>query len=1122
MLPDWGVLLVALAYILGLFGIAYVVDRRARAGQTIIDSPVVYSLSLAVYATSWTFYGSVGRAAASGVGFLPIYLGPTLMALLWWFVLRRTVRVAKTNSITSIADFLGSRYGQSALLGGTVAAIAVVGITPYIALQLKAISQSWDVLLRYPDVIPASGSRPFYADTAFGAAVLLTLFCMMFGARDLDSSRRHEGLVATIAFESLVKLLAFLAVGVFVTFGVFGGPSDIFGQVAASAAYAHLLGGDAAFSYGDWLALTWLSMMAIMLLPRQFHMAVIGNTRESHIKTAMWMFPSYLLLINIFVLPIAFGGLLSFPGAPPTAADYFVLTLPLSHQQQGLALLVFVGGLSAATGMVIVESIALSTMILNNLVVPWLVRLGRSRDISGLLINSKRLAIALTIFLGFGFHHLIGESYTLVNIGLISFAAVAQFAPAFFGGLYWRRATRPGALAGLTAGFLIWCYTLLLPAFVRSGWVAPGILEVGPFGIGWLRPEGLFGVSGIGFWANTVFWSLACNLGLFTVVSLWTKPTGLEVTQAERFVGALDAPSGSAAVVPPASAEPVRQLAPAAVQAFTPERMEALVAKFMGRERAAAAFQAFFAERGIRDRARMTEAERRDLTGLAERLLSGAVGTASVQAILEGLGAGAPDRVEAIVDLFGSVSQSLEQSREELQRRVRELSLLNEATQRIAATLDPQVMMDRVLELVDREFEFERLTVRLLDPDGLLRIKSQVGLPSDSDFSAGDPVSRETTFGQSFLENRVIVVEDTALIQRPLALPTPDTPVPGSFVHTPIAVDERPVGVLSAYLAAGRVRFSPELLQFFRTLAGELGLGLRNAQTYRALDDLSRELELKVQQRTAELEQANQRLQELDRLKSEFVATVSHELRTPMTSIRSLSESLLSGLESGNLDLETQRQILAIIVQENQRLSRLINQILDLSKIEAGEMTWQLELLDLGDVAVQAVASNRALFADKEIVLSVATPTGPTPVLADRDKLIQVMTNLLSNAAKFTDRGGRVHVQTRRQGGRGVVEVQDNGVGLRPDQLRSVFEKFRQGGHTLTAKPEGTGLGLPISREIVERHGGTLTASGAPGQGSCFQMALPLARSEAELAPGTAPALTESKAPAASGTSPRR
>ena len=332
MLTAWGVLSVALAYVLGLFAIAYWGDRRARDGRSVIDTPLIYSLSLAVYCTSWTFYGSVGRAVASGVGFLPIYLGPTLMALLWWFVLRKTVRIAKANSITSLADFLGARYGQSALLGGVVAVMMVVGITPYIALQLKAISQTFEVLVRYPEVpavLVPSASRPFYADTAFGTAVILIAFGIMFGARDLDSSRRHEGLVATIAFESLVKLLAFLAVGAFVTYGVFGGVGDLLGHVAGRPEYARMLGGDPAFSYGDWAGPHLAQHDGDHVpAPSVPHGRGRQHAASAISRPAMWMFPAYLLLINLFVLPIAFAGLLTFPGAGPTAADYFVLTLP--------------------------------------------------------------------------------------------------------------------------------------------------------------------------------------------------------------------------------------------------------------------------------------------------------------------------------------------------------------------------------------------------------------------------------------------------------------------------------------------------------------------------------------------------------------------------------------------------------------------------------------------------------------------------------------------------------------------------------------------------------------------------------------------------------------------------
>jgi phosphoserine phosphatase RsbU/P len=1082
MLTAWGIASVALVYVLGLFAIAYYVDRRAREGRSLIDNPAIYSLSLAVYCTSWTFYGSVGRAVASGVGFLPIYLGPTLMAVGWWWILRKTVRIAKANNITSIADFLGSRYGQSTVLGGVVAVITVVGITPYIALQLKAISQTFEVLLRYPavvtELIPSAG-RPFWADTAFGTAIVLSAFSIMFGARDLDSSRRHEGLVATIAFESLVKLLAFLAVGAFVTYVAFDGFVDIFDRIAQRAEYARLLGGDPTFSYGDWAALTWLSMMAILFLPRQFHMAVIGNTREAHIRTAMWMFPVYLLLINVFVLPIAFGGLLTFPGAPATAADYFVLTLPMARQQEALALFAFIGGISAATGMVIVESIALSTMILNNLVVPWLVRLGMTRDISSLLLNSKRLAIAFTIFLGYTYYHLIGESYTLVNIGLISFAAVAQFAPAFFGGLYWRRATRAGALAGMAAGFAVWGYTLLLPSFVRSGWVAESLIGAGPFGIDWLRPEQLFGVAGMGFWAHTVFWSLAFNVAAFALVSLYTWPSPLEVTQADRFVGAF-------------GREPTRVPAPLTGQELTPARLEALVAKFIGRDKTQTAFQEFFAARGGRDDTALTKSDRRELREFAERALSGAVGTASAQAILEGAGQGEPGRFETIFDVFGRVSQSLEQSQEDLQRRVRELSLLNEATRRIASTLDPRQMMDGVVELLRREFEFEILMIRLRDPDDRLRIKSAAGLSADADLAGGDPASRETYFGECFLDNRVVAVEDATQIRRAVVLPASDVAAPRSFVHAPIAVEERPIGVLSAYSSTAGVYFSPEFLQFFRTLAVQLGLGIQNAQRYRELGDLSRELEEKVRLRTAELEAANQRLTELDRLKSDFVSTVSHELRTPLTSIRSLSESLLSGVASDDVPRELQARFLTIISEESQRLSRMINQLLDLSRIEAGKMEWRMESLDLDEVVDHTVKANRALFGGKGIAVAIESAQQPLPVLADRDKIIQVVTNLLSNAVKFTPEGGRVAVRTLLGAGQAVVEVEDTGTGIPADQLDSIFEKFRQVGDTLTAKPEGAGLGLPISREIVQHHGGSLTVRSTVGHGSCFRMALPL------------------------------
>jgi Na+/proline symporter len=342
------IVVISFAYVGLLFAIAYYGDKRADAGRSIIANPYIYTLSLAVYCTSWTFYGSVGRAATSGIGFLPIYLGPTLMAALWWYVLLKMIRISKAHRITSIADFIASRYGKSHVLGGLVTIIAVLGIVPYIALQLKAISASFSTILQYPEnLVPVtSEALPFLQDNTFYVAMLLAAFTILFGTRNLDATERHEGLVAAIAFESVVKLVAFIAVGIFVTFGMFDGFDDLFSKAAAVPELnALLVQGGAAGNYTTWASLTVLSMLAVILLPRQFQVAVVENVNERHLNKAIWLFPLYLLAINIFVLPIALGGLMHFP-AGTVDADTFVLTLPLSEQKTWLALLAFVGGLS--------------------------------------------------------------------------------------------------------------------------------------------------------------------------------------------------------------------------------------------------------------------------------------------------------------------------------------------------------------------------------------------------------------------------------------------------------------------------------------------------------------------------------------------------------------------------------------------------------------------------------------------------------------------------------------------------------------------------------------------------------------------------------------------------------
>lgn len=906
------VVLVSLCYLGVLFAIASFGDRRADAGRSIIASPYVFALSIAVYCTSWTFFGSVGRAASSGVGFLPIYLGPTLTFILGWLVIRKIVRISKANRITSIADFIASRYGKSVSLGMLVSIIAVVGILPYISLQLKAISTSLSILLEYPDVRMPKGQEdaPLLQDTELYVSLAMAAFAILFGTRHIDASERHEGMVAAIAFESIVKLVAFLVVGVFVTFSVFNGFSDVFSRIEANERLARLFTIEGVAGHTSWLTLMILAMAAIVVLPRQFQVLVVENVDERHLRQAMWLFPLYLLLINIFVLPIAFAGMLQWPDGS-VDADTFVLTIAMQQRAPALALIAFIGGLSAATGMIIVETVALATMVSNDLVMPLLLRSARLRlaqrkDLTGIVLAIRRGTILLVLLLGYVYAHTIGGSYALVTIGLVSFVAALQFAPCILAGLYWRNATKAGALAALTGGFSVWLYTLLLPAFARSGWLSEGFVDEGLMGVGLLKPYALLGLEGLDPISHATIWSIIVNVGLLVAVSLVTTPSMVERSQAVQFVDVFKTTAGSGRIWRGSVAK---------------AELRALLGRFVGDVRAAAAFQNY--EQSIGRRLDPVAPADSALITFVERQIAGAIGAASARIMIA--------------------------------------SVLREEMQDI----------DEVTRMLDEA--------------------SQLVLYS------------------------------------------------------------------------------------------------------RRLEDKSRELEAA----TEELRGANERLRELDKLKDDFMATVSHEIRTPLTSIRSLSEILRDNPE---LAQDERQEFVAIIVQESERLSRLINDILDLAKIEAGTSEWNIGSHQPGPILEQAVAAMSGLLAKApHITFDSEIEAGIPAVEVDPDRLIQVIANLLSNAVKFSDQNrGRVVLRARSQAGRLRVEVSDNGRGIAPQDQDKIFERFQQAGNTLTEKPQGTGLGLPISRQILHRFGGQIGVSSAPGEGATFWFAIPFAAVSAD------------------------
>jgi len=909
------VALVSIAYLGTLFAIAYFGDKRAEQGRSLTRNPYIYTLSIAVFCTSWTFYGSVGLAARSGLDFLPIYLGPTLVFVVWSFVWVKIVRICKVNRLTSIADFISSRYGKSSRLGGLVALLAVIGTTPYISLQLKSIASSFEIITNYSG---ESGSinpvmSAFGLDSTFWIALALAIFSILFGTRHIDASEHHEGIVTAIAFESIVKLVAFLAVGFFATFGVFNGFSDIFAQ-AAKHNLTNLFTITPAHGYSTWITMILLSMMAIICLPRQFYITAVENSDENHLRTAVWLFPLYLLVINIFVLPIALSGRMTFTGGG-VDADMFVLTVPIYYGKTGIALLAFIGGLSAATSMVIVAAIALSTMVCNNIVVPVLVKwrmldLEKRGNLTGLLLMIRRASIIGILILGYGYFRLASGSYSLVTIGLVSFAAAAQFAPAILGGIFWKGASLKGAMTGMALGTLVWAYTLLLPSFAQSGWLPIKFIDYGLFGIEYLKPYALFGLTGMDYLSHALFWSMFFNIGAFVVVSLITRQSTIERIQGTMFVDVFLYTEGlkdSRFLQGSASIGDLRDL----------------VGRFVGEERAEKAFQQFADNQGVT----LRPGQIADTAWLdrAEKMLAGAVGSATARVMIGSVVKGGIVSLDEMYKILDETSQAIQYS--------------------------------RMLETKSRE------------------------------------------------------LEDT----------------------------------------------------------------------------------------TSQLQAANERLKELDSLKDDFLNTISHELRTPLTSIRAFSEILS---DTPDVSEEEQARFLQVIRKESERLTRLIDQILDLAKMESGQMDWSMANVDSRPIIENAVAGISGLIHEKGVKLKVDLPAGMPMIKADPDQLVQVLVNLLSNAVKFCRHpGGFVTVAARVKHGHLRVSVTDNGEGLPDEKKVDVFEKFHQYNQGNDRMPRGTGLGLAICRQIVTYLGGEIWVDDNPaGAGARFTFTVPMSKVDAYLA----------------------
>jgi Na+/proline symporter/CheY-like chemotaxis protein len=893
MLTAWTVILVALGYVGMLFAVASYGDRAAQRTSRGTPKPLVYALSLAVYCTSWAYFGSVGIAASSGYDFLPIYIGPILMLTVGWPVLRAIVEISRRQNITSIADFISARYGKNQLLGALVAIIAVIGVVPYISLQLKAISFSLSALSSSNAETLHLAGHDAGSDLVLIVAVAMAGFAALFGTRHVDATEHQRGLILAIAVQSAVKLAAFLAVGIFATFWLMGGIGPLLDRVAAAPAISDVFGGG--LEGGRWVTMTLLAMCAIVLLPRQFHVAVVENTSIGDLKRAAWLFPLYLVAINLFVVPIAMAGLLTF--GTGAEGDTFILALPAASDVPALTLLAFIGGLSAATAMVIMETVALSIMVCNNLVLPLLVR--TSRDVGRHVLLIRRGAIAGILVLAYSYYQMIGASPVLAQSGLLSFAAVVQFAPAFFGGLLWRKGTAAGAMAGLLAGFSVWAYTLLMPAFIDAGWLSPGLLDRGLLGLAALRPRMLFHID-FDPLTHGVLWSLLINTGVYVAVSFLREPSPIERLQASAFVSP-EIPASS----------PAFRLWRTAVSLG---ELQNAVARYLGPERTRRAFDEFARQRneapGPAPAEAAAEADIRTLR-FAEHLLASAIGAASSRLVLGQLLERRAGTRRGAITLLDDASDAIQHSRDLLQ------SAIDHVRQGIAVfdkNLDLICWNRQFRQLLDLPPEFGRIGVAL---DEILRaVAARTGTDApDVERVTRDRLDRLCTGLDPYQER---LAGGRALEVRSSRMPD------GGLVVTFADMTER-------------VRAAEELERRVAERTGEL---VR----------LNSELALAK----ADADAANLG-------KTRFIAAASHDILQPLNAARLFTSSLVErhSAESGNGD----DRLVSNLDASLEAVEEILTALLDISRLDAGATRPDISTFCIGDLlqalAVEMVPAAR-------------------------------------------------------------------------------------------------------------------------------------------------------------------
>ena len=1008
MISGWVLLLVSLVYVAGLFAVAYYGDRRPLYPNRAWLRPLVYSLALAVYCSSWTFYGAVGSAAGASLSYLPIYIGPILLFAFGSRLFRRLTLAAKQHNITSIADFIASRFGRSHRLAALVTVIAVTASIPYLALQFKAVAMSIDALSGR-----GTANSPVLGDSALYIAVLLAMFAILFGTRRIDATEHHHGMMLAIATESVVKLVAFVVIGIY-AFAI-GGFST------AIAPPLHELQTEG-LPTGFFSQIV-LAYVAMFCLPRQFQVGVVECENPNDVKHARRLFPLYLIIVCVLVLPIVAVSATQIHG-DGISPDVYLLWLPMSNGHTFLATFAYLGGFSAATGMVIVECVALSTMISNDIVIPSMLRfrglgLENRHDLSSLMLKTRRVAIVLLVGVAYLYYRAITKNANLASIGLLSFVALAQFAPAIVSALYWRGASRIAVTTGLLAGFLIWIYTLLLPSLADAGLFSADWVHDGPFGIAWLEPRALFQLHGWDAITHGAFWSLLANVGCVIFLSLRFRPTVEDRLRASTFI----APDAERI----ASTGEWRGRIPVA-------DLRVLAGRILGEDNAHRAFEEYAASGSIPTQTGAVAD--RSLLQFTERLLAGAIGAASARRMLTSALRGTGLDLSEAAMLLDETSQELRFSRE-----------------LIAVTFEN---MSQGISVVDAQLCIVAWNRRYLDlfdyPEGFV----YVGRPVAEliRYNAERQLLGDGIVEQQ-IQNRLNHLREGA---------------PHVFVR------ERPDGRVI------ETRGGPLPGGGYLTAFSDITDYKRAEQ---ALREANENLEQRVTQRTRELREAltaqeiaKREAEAANAGKTRFLAAASHDLLQPLNAARLFT----SALRQQPLDPESaqlaERADAAFKAAED-----LLDSLLEASRLDAGKLTPEVSSFALNDITeplkhqFSVVAAARNL--DLRFVASHAR------VISDPQLLRRILQNLLSNALRYTRRG-TVLFGVRRLDSRVRIEVWDTGVGIDAEQQRTIFDEFRRGQFASPWGEKGLGLGLAICERMTNMLGHRLSVRSWPGRGSVF------------------------------------